>query len=122
MEDSDEDGDDFPVRLTGKRATQSQKPARTVKKKAPSPEEEDDFQPLFLSDDDEDKMAVDDEEEIVIDVDEGTSTLRSTRGSHKTQPPKPRKKAPVPIIIDDDSDDGATFKGFGSKVKTRSRR
>lgn len=125
LEDSDEDENQFPVRPIGKRTTQSQKLPRVTKKKAPSPEEEGNFQPLFLSDDDDnDRMTVDEEEDI--DLDEGTPTLRSSRTSNKSnqqsQVSKPRNKAAAPIIIEDDSDDDVTFKGFGAKAKARSRR
>ncbi|TBU28793.1 hypothetical protein BD311DRAFT_865160 [Dichomitus squalens] len=50
------------------------------------------------------------------------STARSTRSgtqpSSKAKPATARKKAPA-IVVDDDSDDGATFKAFGARSRTR---
>lgn len=118
-EDSDDEGDEFPVRQTGKRGTQSQKPTRARGKTPRAKKEETKPQPLFLSDDEE--MAVDEDDEI-DELDEDTPTLRSSRSS-KTQKSQPaRKAAPAAIVIDDDSDDGTAFKGFGARAKGRSRR
>jgi hypothetical protein len=118
-EDSDDGGDKFPVRQTGKRGTQSQKSALSRGKTPRAKKEETKTQPLFLSDDDE--MAVDEDEEI-DELDEDTPTLRSSRSSRAQKSQPAMKAVPAAIVDDDDSDDGTAFKGFGARAKGRSRR
>ena len=77
--------------------------------------------PLFL-DSDDDK---DDEIVLPIDqpqpIDEGHDDDAVTVQSESTARSKPttsnRASKKVPIIVDDDSDDGATFKGFRGKSR-----
>lgn len=71
--------------------------------------------PLFL-DSDHEKAEPD-------DSDGYASTLKSTAQSQKREVPKPpprakTKRAPA-AVVDDDSDDGAVFKGFKGKKKGR---
>ena len=74
--------------------------------------------PLFLDSGDEKAREPDDSEEDL-------STMKSSAGSqkHSKEVPKPpsrtrAKKAPA-VLMDDDSDDGAVFKGFKGKKKGR---
>jgi len=120
-EDSEEDEDDLAIRSTRKPTPGpqigTQTKGRTARAKEGNP-----FQPLFLGSGDE-KMAVDDDAEI-DELDEGTPTLQSTYSSKikKSQNANQRKNVPTAVMINDDSDDEATFKGFGVKAKGRSRR
>jgi hypothetical protein len=124
MEDSDENEYEPRVRRPVKQAipaAPSQKPKRKpVDSRAE--EEVSSFEPLFMESDD-DKMDEDDDAEI-DELDDQTPTLGSTRSSktQKSQPLK-RRTPPAAIVIEDDSDDGAAFKGFGANTKkARTRR
>lgn len=78
-------------------------------------------QPLFLDDDDDDDSfgvgdAILEEDE---DDDEGLATRasgRRTGSGRATRTGSAKPKAPAPIL-DDDSDDGVTFRGFGTRRK-----
>jgi hypothetical protein len=92
-------------------------------------------QPLFFDSDEDDKSEFhalnndeDDEEILDEELNDDAMTLQSstlkqtrepsarqTRSSKPTTTKRGTKKAPV--IVDDDSDDGATFKGFRGKKK-----
>lgn len=81
--------------------------------------------PLFLDSDEDEKdelgSPIDDEVVIVDDEhDEDAMTLQSESTARQTRPkPAPVKKTArkTPVILDDDSDDGATFKGFRGKSR-----
>ncbi|KAG6820297.1 hypothetical protein H0H93_002561 [Arthromyces matolae] len=78
-------------------------------------------QSLFLEDDEDDDMqASNNGDEAPQDSDE-EQTLRSTRTrstqQSKTKAPKNQKKAVAPVLVDDDSDDEAVFKGFKGRQK-----
>ncbi|KAG6868899.1 hypothetical protein C0993_008197 [Termitomyces sp. T159_Od127] len=74
-------------------------------------------QPLFLEDDeDEDDVHVETNENGAPENSDEEQTLQSTRTTRSTRKPpakaKTSRKKIVPILLDDDSDDGAVFKGF----------
>jgi len=86
---------------------------------------------LFLDSDDDVKDVVVEEESHVMDLtlqeEDEDQTLRSSAGSKPparsaapsrkaTRQPARGKKA-MPVIVDDDSDDGAVFKGFRGNKK-----
>ncbi|KAH0580358.1 hypothetical protein H2248_001859 [Termitomyces sp. 'cryptogamus'] len=117
IDDSDEDI--APIRRgkskVSSRATSAVPPKRTsARSKAPAKS-----QPLFLEEDeDEDGVQASNNGGDVPDDSDDEQTLRSTR-TRSTQKPPAKAKAStrkaVPILVDDDSDDGAVFKGFKGK-------
>ncbi|KAH9939682.1 uncharacterized protein BXZ73DRAFT_43644 [Epithele typhae] len=87
--------------------------------------------PLFIQSDEDEKdedwtMAAAPEAGAGSDDEEMGGTLRSTGREKKMQTTGrgksagTRRKAPA-TVVDDDSDDGATFKAFGARAKTRRR-
>ncbi|KAG5646780.1 hypothetical protein DXG03_002156 [Asterophora parasitica] len=77
-------------------------------------------QALFIQDsDDQDEMQVinRDNQSIAIGSDED-QTLRSTRPETQ-RTTRAASKKPAAILVDDDSDDGAVFKGFKGKTRRR---
>jgi hypothetical protein len=70
--------------------------------------------PLFLDSDDEDVIQEEVEAQLAAS-DDDTQTLMSSAGTTRAKALS-RKKKPVPILADDDSDDGV-FKGFRSKKR-----
>ncbi|KAF8063523.1 proline-rich protein [Lyophyllum atratum] len=75
--------------------------------------------PLFLESDEDEIQVADDDDEAVLEDSDEERTLRSTQtnGARRTVRAPVRKIAP--ILVDDDSDDGAVFKGFKGKQKRR---
>ncbi|RPD58318.1 hypothetical protein L226DRAFT_536733 [Lentinus tigrinus ALCF2SS1-7] len=81
-------------------------------------EQDEDFQ-MGMGSDDEDEFGKDDEDgedEPVATM--KSATVRGTQTSAKGRATAGRKKAPA-IVVDDDSDDGATFKAIGSRTRSR---
>lgn len=100
-------------------STMAQKRTSTRGKKVPETAEA-----LFLDSDDDDIKIKEDQEDPEINAlagDDEDGTLRSSGGT-KSQAPARRptrgKKAQV-LVVDDDSDDDAVFKGFSGKKKGR---
>ena len=56
------------------------------------------------------------------DRNEGTETLRSAGSSRKSRVRQRQAKRVVATADDNDSDDGTTFKGFGTRSKPGKRR
>lgn len=114
LEDSD-DEDQFPVRPPTKKST------RTTKGKNQSSRREEIFEPLFISSEDEEavEMTKNGEDD---DQKEGTETLRSAGSSRKSGVRLRQTKRAVAMGEDNDSDDGTTFRGFGTKSKPGKRR
>lgn len=108
-EDDSDDEDQFPAKptssLTGKGKIQGSR--REISK------------PLFFSSEDEDVGMTKHGEGD--DRDEGTETLRSAGSSRKSRVKQGQTRRAL-VVEDDDSDDGTTFKGFGTKPKPRGRR
>ncbi|KAF5378152.1 hypothetical protein D9615_007618 [Tricholomella constricta] len=78
-------------------------------------------QPLFMDsdeDDDEIQHINEDNESAPVDSDDD-QTLRSTRTRGTQRTTRATSKKPAPILVDDDSDDGAVFKGFKGKQTRR---
>jgi len=111
VEDSD-DEDQFPVKPAAKTST------RTIKAKIQGSMKETP-EPLFLSSEDEEAVGVTKVGEG-DDRDEGTETLRSAGSSRKSR--MQRGQTQRAVVFVDDSDDGTTFKGFGTKPKPSRRR
>lgn len=114
MENSD-DEDQFPVRPPTKTST------RTTKGKSLSSRREEIFEPLFISSGDEEaaEMTKHGEDD---DQNEGTETLRSAESSRKSGVRQRQTKRVVATADDSGSDDGTTFKGFGTRSKLGKRR
>ena len=113
IEDSD-DEDRFPIKPLAKTST------RTTKGKTQGSRQEEIFEPLFLNSEDEEATEITKHEGD--DRDEGTETLRSAGSPRKSRVQLGQPKRPVVVVDDDDSDDGTTFKGFGTKPKLGGRR
>ncbi|KAG6833175.1 hypothetical protein H0H87_010563 [Tephrocybe sp. NHM501043] len=120
----DSDDEIAPIRKGKTKASASSRassaipPKRTARSKAPAQS-----QPLFLDDDDDDEIqSFDNDEDDMPEASDEEQTLRSTR-TRSTQRPTARgpakKPTPAPILVDDDSDDGAVFKGFKGKTRKR---
>ncbi|EJD00470.1 uncharacterized protein FOMMEDRAFT_30502 [Fomitiporia mediterranea MF3/22] len=138
LNEGDEDNEDVQPRATRRAGTTTGRKTRSGKS-----------QPLFLSDE-EDEDAVDVENadhaedrgdvELDLDLDDsemsdeeppGTATLRSaaasTTGATKSKaaksPTKPGSKSKKrgAALLDDDSDTGVAFKGFGGRKKTKAK-
>jgi hypothetical protein len=108
------DGEDqFPVILPTKRST------RTTKGKVQGSRQEIP-EPLFLSSEDEEVLGVTKQGED-DDRDEGTETLRSAGSSRKSGVQRGQALRVAMVVDDDDSDDGTTFKGFGTKPRPSRR-
>ncbi|KAI0084127.1 hypothetical protein BDY19DRAFT_973975 [Irpex rosettiformis] len=93
--------------------------ARIAKKAQGSSYSQKKANPLFLKSD-EDEVAA--EEECVDPLVDGDSDLEATLTTtgRRTQPTRMNaKKRSAPALIVDDSDDGATFQGFGARKKAR---
>lgn len=114
IEDLD-DEDQFPVKPPTKRST------RTTTGKIHGSRQEEIFEPLFLSSEDEEAAEATKYGEG-DDRDEGTETLRSAGSTRKSRIQRGQAKRVIAVIDDDDSDDGTTFKGFGSRSKPGRRR
>jgi hypothetical protein len=71
--------------------------------------------PLFVDSDDEDVIQEEVEAQLAAS-DDDTQTLMSSVGTTTRAKALPKTKKPVPILADDDSDDGV-FKGFRSKKR-----
>lgn len=111
-EDSD-DEDHFPVKPQAKSSARSMKgivqgPAGEIS------------EPLFLSSEDEDVGVT--KHGGGDDRDEGTETLRSAGSSRKSRVHQGQAQRVAYAVDDDDSDDGTTFRGFGTKSKPSRRR
>ena len=89
---------------------------RTTKGKTQGSGQEEIFEPLFLNSEDEEATEVAKRSEG-DDRDEGTETLRSAGGLRQPGAQRGQPKRVVMVVGDDDSDDGTTFKGFGTKPK-----
>lgn len=109
-QDSDDD-DQFPAEPLTKRSTRTTK-GRLQGSRQEIPE------PLFLSSEDEEVIEVTKHSEG-DDQDEGTETLRSASSSRKSRVQRGQAQRVVTVVGDDDSDDGTTFKGFGTELKRR---
>ena len=108
-----DDEDQFPVRPP------TQTPTRTTKGKIQGPRQENP-EPLFLSSEDEEGVGATKCGESE-DRDEGTETLRSASSSRKPRVRLGQAQRVVTVVDDDDSDDGTTFKGFGTKPRPSRR-
>jgi len=75
--------------------------------------------PLFLESDEDERQVADDDNEAVPEDSDEEQTLRSTRTKGTQRTARAPVKKPAPILVDDDSDDGAVFKGFKGKQKRR---
>lgn len=104
IEDSDDD-DQFPAKPPINMST------RTTKGKTQGSRQEEIFEPLFLSSEDEEATEIT-KRGGGDDRDEGTETLRSAHSPRKSRVQRGHTKR-VTVVVDDDSDDGTTFKGFG---------
>ncbi|RDX44630.1 hypothetical protein OH76DRAFT_1486923 [Lentinus brumalis] len=107
-------------------STQSRSSARSTRAKSSQK------QPLFIDSDIEEGDELDDDFQMGLDDDDGfgedddfgedepVATLKSTRETQPSAKGKAasKKKAPA-IVVDDDSDDGATFKAIGSRTRSR---
>jgi len=113
IEGSDED--QFPVKPLTKSST------RSTKGKSQGSRREEIFEPLFLSSEDGEAAEVSKHGEG-DDRDEGTETLRSASSPRKFRVQHGQAKRVVIAVDDDDSDDGTTFKGFGTKLQSGRRR
>ncbi|KAF9651006.1 hypothetical protein BDM02DRAFT_3267528 [Thelephora ganbajun] len=109
IEDSG-DEDQFPVKPSREASK------RTTKGKIQGSRQET-SEPLFLNSEDEEVAEVTKHGEG-DDQDEGTETLRSTGSSRKSRVKQAQAKRVV-VVVEDDSDDGTTFKGFGTKQPSR---
>ena len=114
IEDSD-DEDQLPVKPLRKTST------RTTKGRIQDPRQEEVVEPLFLSSEGEEAAEVFKHGEG-DNRDEGTETLRSASSPRKFRVQHGQGKRVVVAVDDDDSDDGTTFKGFGTKSKPGRRR
>jgi len=112
IEDSDED--QFPAKTPARTST------RTMKAKDQGSGHEEVFEPLFLSSEDEEAAEVTKRGER-DDRDEGTETLRSAGSSRKSRVQRSQAKRVAVVVDDDGSDDGTTFKGFGTRPKSGRR-
>lgn len=95
-----------------RRARASQKTERSTQKKT---------NPLFLDSDEEEEEgeAMAEKEPTEVDDDSDLEATLTTTG-RRTQPTRSNpKKRTAPALLLDDSDDGATFQGFGSRKKAR---
>jgi len=136
--DSDEDAEDPASRKSKAAPSHAAKANQNRSGSSRIPQTLEKAQPLFLDSDDDvkDKFPTsnNDDDDSILNEDREfnddamtlqSSTLktqepsaRQTRSSKPTAARRGTKKAPV--IVDDDSDDGATFKGFrGKKRGTR---
>lgn len=111
-EDSD-DEDHFPVK------PQTKTSARSTEGVVRGPAEEI-SEPLFLSSEDEDVGVT--KHGGGDDRDEGTETLRSAGSSRKSRVRQGQVQHVAYAVDNDDSDDGTTFRGFGTKSKPSRRR
>ncbi len=107
-------------------STQSRSSVRSTRAKSSQK------QPLFIDSDIEEGDELDDDLQMGLDDDDGfgedddfgedepVATLKSTRETQPSAKGKAasKKKAPA-IVVDDDSDDGATFKAIGSRTRSR---
>lgn len=75
---------------------------------------------LFFSSEDEEAVEVTKQVEG-DDRDEGTETLRSVGSSRKSGMQRGPIQRVTIVVDDDDSDDGTTFKGFGTKLRPSRR-
>jgi len=108
-EDDSDDEDQFPAKPTS---------SWTTKRKIQGSRQEI-SEPLFFSSEDEDVGVTKHGEGD--DRDEGTETLRSAGSSRKPRVKQGQTRRAL-VVDDDDSDDGTTFKGFGTKPRPRGRR
>ena len=134
--DSDEDAEDPASRKSKAAPSHAAKANQNRSGSSRIPQTLEKAQPLFLDSDDDvkDKFPTsnNDDDDSILNEDRGefnddamtlqSSTLktqepsaRQTRSSKPTAARRGTKKAPV--IVDDDSDDGATFKGFRGKKR-----
>ncbi|KAF9466695.1 proline-rich protein [Collybia nuda] len=117
MNDSDEEvaprkGKNKPRSRAGSAASSNKTSTRNSRLKK--------SQPLFLDSDDD--VGIPEEEDEAVGSDDDVLTLRSNAGTNvrskrTTHAPTRAAKKPVPILVDDDSDDGAVFKGFTGKTR-----
>jgi hypothetical protein len=112
-DDDSDDEDQSPVKPSAKRYIRITK-GKIQGSKQEIPE------PLFFSSEDDEGAGVTKHEEGE-DRDEGTETLRSAGSSRKARV-QPGQALRALVADDDDSDDGTTFKGFGTKPRPRGRR
>ena len=133
--DSDEDAEDPASRKSKAAPSHAAKANQNRSGSSRIPQTLEKAQPLFLDSDDDvkDKFPTsnNDDDDSILNEDREfnddamtlqSSTLktqepsaRQTRSSKPTAARRGTKKAPV--IVDDDSDDGATFKGFRGKKR-----
>ncbi|KAI0688219.1 hypothetical protein BC835DRAFT_1419331 [Cytidiella melzeri] len=79
--------------------------------------------PLFLDSDEVEEVAAQKQPAVAPpiyeDESEPEATLATTGRSTQTSRPNVKKRSAPALIIDDDSDDGATFQGFGARKRAR---
>ncbi|KAI0925246.1 hypothetical protein AcV7_005531 [Taiwanofungus camphoratus] len=132
--DSEEDNSDFPESAEVK-TVQSRASTQTVRARTERTRLREKSQPLFMdSEEDEQKdsgkQMLPDDDMLNANIDEDFDddfTLRSSRpkthssATRQSSRIATSRKLPLGAIIDDDSDDEATFKGFGAKRKGKRR-
>ena len=79
-------------------------------------------QPLFI-DSDEDEDIKEDDATLATGIGRADSVVemggtRKTANRGKERAASTKRKTPA-VVVDDDSDDGATFKAFGARTRTR---
>lgn len=126
IDDSDEDEAEVIPKRKSKASLPPSKPAPKKRATHGGSKVPDTPAALFLDDSDEDIDSRNDDAFEGATLDENDSdggmTLDSNLGGtsaparRSSRAPATRKKA-APIIVDDDSDDGAVFKGFGKKKR-----
>ncbi|KAG6917214.1 hypothetical protein DXG01_003419 [Tephrocybe rancida] len=124
IDDSDEEI--APIRKAKSKASSRANSTAQTKRTATRSKPPAKSQQLFLDDDDDDddddviQSFTSADNEVPEDSDE-EQTLRSTRTSMRNtqKPPTRAARKPAPILVDDDSDDGAVFKGFKGKTRRR---
>ncbi|KAI0325140.1 hypothetical protein GY45DRAFT_1287702 [Cubamyces sp. BRFM 1775] len=116
----------------GKRSQPSRPSSSQAKKSSAATRQRSQKQPLFMESDieeaDEDDFGTLASAPVTdlasdMDNDEMESTLRSTaRGSRPPESSGTANRRLASVIMDDDSDDGATFKAFGTRARATRRR
>ncbi|KAI0808103.1 hypothetical protein C8Q74DRAFT_1363528 [Fomes fomentarius] len=104
------------------RSKGSQKQALFIDSDIEEVDEKDDDDDAFKLGSDNEVLELDDDDEEPAATLKSRSTARGTQASSRTRSTAKgtTKKAPV-VVVDDDSDDGATFKAFGTRSRTRRR-
>ncbi|RDB24208.1 Nibrin [Hypsizygus marmoreus] len=123
VNDSDSDESEIVPRKGRAKPASSAGSAVPTKRTSRSTKSSAKSQPLFVDSDEENSDVRMQNDDIPEDSDE-EQTLRSTaptntrsRGTQRTTRAPTRAKKAAPILVDDDSDDGAVFKGFKAKQR-----